>query len=43
MAPYGKVSAVMDTIPVLAGSFSLIARFDSNQLVNILGDEDVYL
>ena len=30
----------METIPVKSGSFSLIARFSSNQLTDIFGDED---
>jgi len=41
VGPYGTVSAELTTFPVKRGSFEMVVRFTSDQLTDILGDEDV--
>ena len=41
VAPRRVVSAVLNTIPVRTGALKLVVRFTSDQLTNVMGDEDV--
>lgn len=41
MRPLNAARAVLKTIPVKKGTFELVVRFSSNQLTDVMGDEDV--
>ena len=40
VGPYGTASAEFMTFPVKRGAFELVVRFTSDQLADILNDED---
>ena len=40
IGPYGTASAEFTTFPVKRGAFELVVRFSSDQLADILNDED---
>ena len=40
VGPYGTASAEFTTFPVKRGAFELVVRFSSDQLADILNDED---
>ena len=40
VGPYGTASAEIFTIPVKKGKFGLVVRFTSDQVTDLLGDQD---